>query len=64
MQPAAFLALSAVTLGALAPLLPTSFITGALLMSGIALAVYGAGANLARSVSTSRIARPATPEAG
>ena len=45
MQPAAFLALSAVTLGALAPLLPTSFIAGALLMSGVALAVYGAGAN-------------------
>jgi signal transduction histidine kinase len=58
MQPAAFLALSAITLGALAPLLPTSFITGALLMSGLALAVYGAGANIAGTVSTSHSARP------
>ncbi len=61
MQPAAFLALSAVTLGAVAPLLPTSFIAGALLMSGVALAVYGAGANLAGAVSTARIARPTPP---
>ncbi|MEO8420545.1 MAG: HAMP domain-containing sensor histidine kinase [Hyphomicrobium sp.] len=62
MQPAAFLALSAVTLGAVAPLLPTSFIAGALLMSGVALAVYGAGANLAGAVSTARIARPTAPK--
>ena len=63
MQPAAFLSLSAVTLGALAPLLPTSFIAGALLMAGIALAVYGAGANLAGTVRTSRIAVPVGPMA-
>ena len=54
MQPGIFLALSAVSLGVLVPLLPTSFIAAILLMTGTALAVFGAGANLAGAVSTSR----------
>ncbi len=60
-QPVVFLALSAGTLGVLAPLLPTSFITAVLLLTGIVVAVYGAGANLASTVSMSHMA-PA-PEA-
>jgi signal transduction histidine kinase len=51
-QPAIFLALSAVTLGVLAPLLPTSFVVAVLLMAGVSLAVLGAGANLAGAVTS------------
>jgi len=53
-QPGIFLALSAVSLGVLVPLLPTNFTAAILLMTGTALAVFGAGANLAGAVSTSR----------
>ena len=53
-QPGIFLALSAVSLGVLVPLLPTTFTAAILLMTGTALAVFGAGANLAGAVSTSR----------
>jgi hypothetical protein len=51
-QPALFLALSAVTLGVLAPLLPTSFLAAVLLMTGITLAMIGTGANLPATVPT------------
>lgn len=54
MQPGIFLALSAIALGILVPLLPTGFTAAILLMTGTALAVFGAGANLAGAVSTSR----------
>jgi signal transduction histidine kinase len=53
-QPGIFLALSAVSLGVLVPLLPTGFTAAILLMTGTALAVFGAGANLADAVSTPR----------
>ena len=53
-QPGIFLALSAVSLGVLVPLLPTGFTAAILLMTGTALAVFGAGANLAGAVSISR----------
>lgn len=58
-QPVVFLALSAVSLGALTPLLPTSFIAAVLLLTGITLAVLGAGANLAGTVSSAR--KPTLP---
>ena len=63
-HPAAFLAVSAVTLGVLALLLPTGFIAATLVLSGVTVAVYAAGANLADAVSMSRteqvaVARPA-----
>ena len=48
-HPAAFLALSAVTLGVLALLLPTGFIAAALVLSGLTAAVFAAGANLAEA---------------
>ena len=53
-HPAAFLAVSAVTLGVLALLLPTGFIAATLVLSGVTVAVYAAGANLADAVSMSR----------
>ena len=63
-HPAAFLAVSAVTLGVLALLLPTGFIAATLVLSGVTVAVYAAGANLADAVSMSRteqvaVTRPA-----
>ena len=53
-HPAAFLAVSAVTLGVLALLLPTGFIAATLVLSGVTVAVYAAGANLADAVSMAR----------
>src|SRR5262245_4718116 len=53
-QPGVFLALTALSLGALTPFLPTSFTAAVLLLTGIALAVLGAGANLAVAVSSTR----------
>lgn len=50
-RPALFLSLSAISLGILAPLLPTSLLTAILLMTGVALAVLGVGANLASTIS-------------
>ncbi|KAB2940153.1 sensor histidine kinase KdpD [Hyphomicrobium sp.] len=58
-QPGVFLALSAVSLGALTPFLPTSFTAAVLLLTGITLAVLGAGANLAGTVSAAR--KPRVP---
>jgi signal transduction histidine kinase len=55
-QPGIFLALSAASLGILAPLLPTSFTAAILLLTGVALAVFGAGANLAGAVSMTQAA--------
>jgi signal transduction histidine kinase len=47
-QPGVFLSLSALSLGIITPLLPTSLTAAILLMTGIALAAFfGAGANLA-----------------
>jgi signal transduction histidine kinase len=64
-QPALFLALSAVSLGILAPLLPTSFLAAVLLMTGISLAMIGAGANLAGTVTSlqkdSSLSQPPAP---
>ncbi|MFN3625959.1 MAG: sensor histidine kinase [Hyphomicrobium sp.] len=62
-----FLSLSAVSLGVAAPLLPTTLLTGILIVTGIALAVVGAGANLAGTITSSRsispvIAAPAMSE--
>lgn len=57
-RPVLFLSLSAVSLGAAAPLLPTGIVTAILIVSGIALAVVGTGASLAGAV-TSRRAIPA-----
>ncbi len=59
-RPILFLSLSVVSLGLLAPLLPTTLVTGILIVSGIALAVVGAGANLAGTVASSRTAAGAT----
>jgi hypothetical protein len=56
-----FLALTAGTLGILAPHLPTTFTAAFLLITGIAFAMLGAGANLAGAVTMMR-ADPATPE--
>jgi hypothetical protein len=53
-----FLALSAVSLGILTPLLPTSFTAAVLLLTGIALAVLGAGANLAGAVTSAQRGPP------
>jgi signal transduction histidine kinase len=53
-HPAAFLAASAVTLGVLALLLPTGFIAATLVLSGVTVAVYAAGANLADAVTMAR----------
>ncbi len=53
-HPALFLSLSAVSLGIAAPLLPTTLLTGILITSGITLAVFAAGANLARVISSTR----------
>lgn len=55
-RPVLFLSLSVVSLGLVAPLLPTTLITGILIISGIALAVVGAGANLAGTVVSARTA--------
>ena len=61
-HPAAFLAASAVTLGILALLLPTGFIAATLVLSGVAVAVYAAGANLADAVSMSHTQQVAVAE--
>ena len=61
-HPAAFLAISAVTLGVLALLLPTGYIAATLVLSGVAVAVYAAGANLADAVSMSRTEHVALAE--
>ncbi len=53
-RPVLFLSLSAISLGIAAPLLPTSLLTAALLVVGIAFAVVGAGANLAGAISANR----------
>jgi hypothetical protein len=53
-RPVLFLSLSALCLGFAAPLLPTSMITAALIVTGIAIAVVGTGANLAGIVSSSQ----------
>ena len=52
-HPAAFLSIAAVTLGILALLLPTGFIAATLVLSGVTVAVYAAGASLADAVSAS-----------
>ncbi|MFA5899302.1 MAG: HAMP domain-containing sensor histidine kinase [Hyphomicrobium sp.] len=62
-RPALFLSLSAISLGILAPLLPTSLLTAILLMSGIALAVLGTGANLASTISSLRPNNPIVTDA-
>jgi len=51
-RPGLFLSLSALGLGIAAPLLPTSLLTAILIMAGIALAVVGAGANIASTVTS------------
>ena len=61
-HPAAFLAVSAVTLGVLALLLPTGFIAATLVLSGVTVAVYAAGANLADAVSMARTEQVAVAE--
>ncbi len=61
-HPAAFLAASAVTLGILALLLPTGFIAATLVLSGVTVAVYAAGANLADAVSMSHTEQVAMSE--
>lgn len=53
-RPAFFLSLSAVSLGIAAPLLPTTLLTGILITTGITLAVFAAGANLAGVISSTR----------
>ncbi len=54
--------LSALSLGLAAPLLPTSLLTGILIVAGVALAVVGAGANLARTIVSDRTSVAAQPE--
>lgn len=53
-RPVLFLSLSAVSLGVAAPLLPTGIVTGILIVTGIAFAVVGTGANLAGTVASRR----------
>ncbi len=62
-QPGIFLALSVLTLGILTPLLPTSFTAAILLLTGIALAVYGAGANLAGAITATCAGTPTHDDA-
>ena len=53
-RPALMLAVSAICLGAAAPVLPSSLLAAVLLTSGVAVAVVGAGANIAGTVTSAR----------
>lgn len=53
-RPALMLAVGAICLGAAAPVLPSSLLAAVLLTGGVAVAVVGAGANIAGTVRSAR----------
>ncbi|CAN1725138.1 histidine kinase [Hyphomicrobium sp. 1Nfss2.1] len=59
-RPALMLAVGAICLGAAAPVLPSSLLAAVLLTAGIAVAVVGAGANIAGSVRSARTSAAAS----